>query len=298
MKTLLYIAILLTGFSVSAQQEAMYTQYMDNQIYINPAYAGSKEYLVVSGLHRQQWVGFKGAPVTTSINIHSPLKYKSLGLGLDVLNDKIGPLNRLNASVNFSYRLHFKNQSKLCFGIKAGMDHYTGDLAQLDNTGVDVLATNISGAITPTFGAGMYYFSPSWFVGVGVPRITANLSGRVAGLDDARHLFFIGGTVFSIAEKWKLRPSTQVRIATGSPLNIDASIAAIYADKFWIGANYRLKEGPGAYVQYQVAEQLKIGYAADFPLNGLRGSSIGSHEILLTYGFVSKQKGLISPRYF
>jgi type IX secretion system PorP/SprF family membrane protein len=92
-------------FSVvcSAQQDAQYTQYMYNTIEINPAYAGSRGVLSVFGLYRTQWVGLDGAPETSTFSINTPLSNKKLGLGLSLVNDKIGPTNENTLSADFSY---------------------------------------------------------------------------------------------------------------------------------------------------------------------------------------------------
>ena len=72
--------IIVLGFGVMfftndllAQQDAQYTQYMYNTASVNPAYAGSRGHLSIAALHRSQWVGLDGAPVTQTINLHSPV---------------------------------------------------------------------------------------------------------------------------------------------------------------------------------------------------------------------------------
>ena len=84
---LLTLIILSTlGFS---QQDAQFTQYMYNTSNINPAYAGSRDKLSVFALHRTQWVGLDGAPITNNVNINAPIG-SNIGIGLGIINDKIG----------------------------------------------------------------------------------------------------------------------------------------------------------------------------------------------------------------
>ena len=71
----------------------MYTHYAFNTLAINPGYAGSREALTLTALHRSQWVGFEGAPITQTLTLHAPLLDNKLGLGLSILNDNIGPTN-------------------------------------------------------------------------------------------------------------------------------------------------------------------------------------------------------------
>jgi type IX secretion system PorP/SprF family membrane protein len=291
-------AFSLWGTDSSAQQDPMFTQYMDNQIYVNPAFAGSKEYMEVTGLQRQQWVAIAGAPMTTTFAVHTPLKYKSIGLGLDLMNDRIGPINRFNASVDFAYRILFKNDSKLSLGLKAGIDSYSSVFREIDHSGVDPLAQELSGSSSPTLGAGVYYFAPKWFVGASIPRLTNNLSGNIGGLDSAKHVFGIAGVLLDLNNKWELRPTTQIRYTSGVPISADLSIAAINNEKLWLGINYRIKESAGVFIQFKIVDQVKLGYAYDFPLTQIITGSTGSHEILLSFRFTKNIKGLVSPRYF
>ena len=88
------IAIALLSCTVGvAQQLPQFTQYMYNTISINPAYAGSREALSIVGLHRSQWVGFRGGPITQTLSIHTPLRNDRIGLGLSFIEDDLGPEN-------------------------------------------------------------------------------------------------------------------------------------------------------------------------------------------------------------
>src|ERR1041385_4503006 len=92
------------SYFVNAQQDPMFTHYMFNTIVINPAYAGSRDALTITALHRSQWVSFKGAPVVQSLTMHMPLKNDHFGVGLSILNDRIGPSNKTSVAGDFAYR--------------------------------------------------------------------------------------------------------------------------------------------------------------------------------------------------
>ena len=87
---LVFALMINTSF---AQQDPQYTQYMYNTMSVNPAYAGQREVLSVTGLYRTQWVGIDGAPKTQTLGIHAPLRNDKIGLGLSVVNDALGPAN-------------------------------------------------------------------------------------------------------------------------------------------------------------------------------------------------------------
>ena len=91
---ILGMALLSPFVGLKAQFDAMFTQYMFNESFINPAYAGSKEAMSLTLLHRQQWVGFNGRPVTTTFSFHGPVMDGKMGAGINVLTEQIGFLNR------------------------------------------------------------------------------------------------------------------------------------------------------------------------------------------------------------
>ena len=118
--TRLLFLILATSTGLYAQQDAQYTQYMYNTVSVNPGYAGSRGHMSIAALHRSQWVGLDGAPTTQTFNIHSPIGYRGVGLGLSVVNDKIGPTSETNFDIDFSYTIYTSTEGRLSFGLKAG----------------------------------------------------------------------------------------------------------------------------------------------------------------------------------
>ena len=142
-KYLLYISVFLTALSSFSQQDAQYTQYMYNTISVNPAYAGSRGVLSITGLHRSQWVGLEGAPKTQTLNVHMPVGGK-VGLGFNIINDEIG--NGVNQETNFdiafSYTIPVSEKHKLSFGLKGAGHLLNVAFSRLDDTD-NIHASNI-----------------------------------------------------------------------------------------------------------------------------------------------------------
>ena len=132
MKKIAIVAILITiATAGKAQYDALFTQYMFNEMFINPAYAGSKEAMSATLLHRQQWVNFPGRPITTSFSLHGPLMQNKMGLGLSVLNEKIGVLNRNLVYVSYAYRLKTGDNGTLAFGLMGGIHNQLNKFSTL-----------------------------------------------------------------------------------------------------------------------------------------------------------------------
>ena len=158
----------LGSITMQAQQQPMYTHYMDNTLVVNPAYAGSRDVLTVTGLYRAQWVNLKGAPVDQTITMHAPVANEHIGLGFSVSNDKIGPTNNTSMVFDFAYRMNLTPKSKLALGLSGGINIFQANLnsLQLDQQADPTFQYNITNRITPNIGFGAYYSRERFYAGV------------------------------------------------------------------------------------------------------------------------------------
>lgn len=301
-KILVFVLVLLTSSQLFAQQDPHFTQYFDNTLFVNPAYAGSRGMLNITGIHREQWVGFAGRPRSTTFSIHSPLSYESVGVGFTMVNDEAGPVKQTMFYGDFSYTLKFKNKGrKLSFGLKAGMNLINVGTSSLETIEADdpKLLQNVRNHINPNFGVGIYYHTPKFFIGASTPKILENSYDGVSSTNlERRHYFGIIGGVITLSDYWKLRPTGQLKLTVGAPMSLDMSAAGIYREKFWIGAMYRWDAAFGAFVQYQLTPQFKMGIATDFGTQAIRNYNYGTFELMASYDFIFKKQGIRSPRYF
>lgn len=301
----LFIISTTTAF---AQQLPQFTQYMFNTISINPAYAGSRETLSVIGLHRSQWVGLEGGPETQTLSFHTPLRNEKIGVGLSFINDELGYENFSYIYGDFSYTIQTGINSKLAFGIKAGFTHYNLDEELLNDPSVvnDPFFNDVSNRWSPNVGAGLYWHSQRWYLGLSAPRIlnTDYNEGGGGSVDyvalERISYYFTGGYVFDLSETTKLKPAVLIKATNGAPLSIDLSANFLFNDTFWIGGSYRINESAaaiGGIADFQISKQLRIGYAYEYPISDLRPYTSGTHEVLLMFE-IFKSKRIKSPRYF
>ena len=305
----LSIAIFILGFSTAfAQQLPQFTQYMFNTISINPAYAGSRETFSAVGLHRSQWVGLEGGPETQTLSVHSPLRNDKIGLGLSFINDKLGYENFSYIYGDFSYTIQTGANSELAFGVKAGFTHYSLDEELLTDPSVvnDPFFNDVSNRWSPNIGAGFYWHSQRWYLGVSAPRIlnTDYNNGRQGQIDyvalERVSYYVTGGYVFDLSETTKLKPSVLLKATNGAPLSFDISANFLFNETFWIGGGYRINQSAaaiGGIADFQVSKQLRIGYAYEYPISDIRAYTSGTHEVLLMFE-VFKSRRIKSPRYF
>lgn len=295
----LFIVTFLS-LQVRAQQDPQFTQYFDNALFVNPAYAGSTGMLTATSIHREQWVGFEGRPSSTTVSLHSPLSYESVGLGLTAVRDVIGPLSQTMFYGDFSYSLKLTKKSKLALGLKAGLNLINSQTSTLSTTqsGDVNLMSNLRNRVNPNFGFGMYYHSPRFFAGISTPKLIEQSLDGTATNKEKRHYFGIIGAVLPINSDWKIRPTSQVKATIGAPISIDLSVSGIYKDRVWFGSMYRLNAAFGVFTQYQINHSFRVGLATDFSTTQIRRYNYGTYEMLLSYDFSFNKQGIRSPRYF
>lgn len=308
MKKILIIIVLVSSFIwTEAQQDAMYTHYMDNTLAINPGYAGSRDALTIMGLHRSQWVGFDGAPITQTVLLHSPIINKNTGVGLSFINDKVGPTSTMSFYLDFSYKIRITKKASLAFGLKGGFNRLSNEInsLNLENPQDNAFSSNFDTKFMPNFGAGLYFFTDKYYVGVSSPKILENdYSEQTITTTDAggevRHYFLIAGYAYKINPDWVLKPTTFLKVTAGSPMEIDLTVQAIYKDKIWGGLMYRTGDAVGALIGVSITDQFDIGYSFDWSFtNQTLKYNAGSHEIMLRYDFIfGDEKMIKSPRYF
>lgn len=302
----LLILFITTG--TFAQQDAQFTQYMYNTININPAYAGSRDVLSIFGLYRAQWVGLDGAPNTGTFSINTPIEGTNFGLGLGLINDKIGPSDETNFAADISYTIKTSENFKLAFGIKASANLLTIDFSKLNiyNPNDIRFKNGIDNKFSPNIGAGLYYYSKKSYVGLSVPNFletehfdkTASNSAASFTARERMNFYFIAGKVFDLNADLKFKPALLTKIVSGAPLQVDLSGNFLIKEKFVLGAAYRWSAAVSLMAGFQPSKSFYIGYGYDLETTKLANYNSGSHEIFLRYELFKNYDRIISPRFF
>jgi type IX secretion system PorP/SprF family membrane protein len=302
MKTrIVLFALLFTGVVSYAQQDAQFTQYMYNTININPAYAGSRGALSIFGLHRTQWVGLDGAPVTNAVSINTPFNNSRLGLGVSVINDRIGPTVENTISADVSYTIPTSEKVKLSFGIKATANLFDLDVSRLNPVDNDPSLQNFNNKFSPNIGAGVYLHSNKGYIGLSIPNfIESNRydDNEVAIFKEKINYYLIAGYILDLNNAIKFKPALLTKMVKGAPLQVDVSANFMFNEKLVVGIAYRWSAAITAMVGFQVSEGMYLGYGYDFETTKLNNYNSGSHEIFLRYELFKDNDKITTQRFF
>jgi len=299
---LLFVVSVLQVRIVYSQQKANFTQYISNDLVINPAYAGSEGALCVTFFHRSQWSGIDGAPQTQSLAVHSLFKSKNIGLGLYVINDKIGIHGILTAQSTYAYRIQLKKETFLSLGLQFGLNQIKSDFNSLTNqiqnpNDPKISSSNLS-EINFEFGSGIYFLSPRLNLGISMPNMLQEKiqTDSINYSLPSNNIYFLGRYKIPINSNVTLQPGILVKYLPGLPISYDMSLAAIINKVLLIGVSYRPQESGSVIIQAMFTPQFKIGYAYDYPLANTKSIGSNAHEIMISYLFSFTNKKISKPR--
>jgi len=330
-KSLLFVLIALSFSQFSnAQQDPMFTKYMFNTLVYNPAYAGAKEHLSAVILHRDQWLGFDGAPTTQTFTLHSPMKRNRVALGASLVHDNIGATKDIKFSTYYAYRISLSETSKLSFGLSTTINNFQADWSELSlESLVDPSFTSSYSKMMFNAGAGLFYYNDLMYLGLSVPHL---LNGsliapeRIRNEDQLqsvqiRHYYLAGGLILPLNSSMVFKPSFLIKNSNlfgefggrptstvGAPTEFDIDVSLLMYDALWVGMSFRSAfekfsdesstDSFDIWAAYYLRSNVNIGLSFDFTLNELSKVNDGSFEIILGYDFAQKVGKMLTPRYF
>lgn len=298
------IAILCLGMAdnVYSQQDPLYSQYMFNMVGINPAYAGSREILSITGMIRSQWTGVDGAPVSKVIIGDYSSKSRKIGLAMQVFNDQIGIMKTTGVNVSYAYRLHL-SKGVLSMGLQGGVTQFKADYSavQLSGNQTDPAFSSNVNEFEPSLGAGVFYSTEKFYAGFSSPHmlhyntvIGQNISSK--NLYERNHWFLTTGYVFELSPSIDLKPSILARMVNGAPITVDINAQVWLRDLISVGLSVRTSKMFVGMLEIQATRQFRVGYAYDY--TAAMSRNFDSHEIMLRYEFGYEKKNMVSPRHF
>jgi type IX secretion system PorP/SprF family membrane protein len=312
-----YIVILsLTFFTASAQQDTHFSHYYFNQLFFNPATAGSENVTRFQAIYRTQYTGYQstfddgGAPVSQVISANLPLKMIKSGLGLTFVNDKIGSSIQRDLKLAYAYHIPVGGGgSQLALGVNGGLFTRGIDYTRLrprdDND--PLLGTGVVSQSALDLGAGAYFYNPTYSVGLSVnhlnePKFALASTGATNVLN--RSAYLTGTMLFGVSYMIDVSPMfiLSSNLSNMSITSFSAGAIATYDNTYYVGGSYRVGDAVTALLGANILNgSLRIGYAIDIIVGGAQAKSATTHEVMLSYALSPPRAGkksiIRTPRY-
>ena len=275
---------LAMAVSLQAQQYPLFSNYWTQSYGFNPATITQTDGVSLSALYRHQWVGLDGSPVTKLAAAQG--RISDWAVGGYFFQDEAGALQRTGGSFMAAYEQRLGTRVSLSAGIAGGyyQMRLRSDAEIRDEA--DLLAMNaLDGSWFPDFNVGLHLRAGNFFFGISVPQILERditFSDSETKTRLQRHYYLTSAYSFQISEDLQIQPGVLVKLAEGGSPQYDASVRAIFLQRFWAGGSYRVNEAAVAMAGVQLTPQVELTYAYDFTTSNLQTVSDGSHEIGLS----------------
>ncbi len=297
---MVFLLVLLSVLTVSAQQDPQFSQNMFNKLANNPGFAGSRGVIATSVLHRSQWMGFDGAPSTQNFSVDAGIPFLNGGVGLNIVKDNVAQFSNLGLQASYAYRTEL-GIGQIGMGMSVGMFQSGVDGSQFNSaeTGDNAIPVQIVSGSKLDLGAGVYFNTQDLYIGLSSAHMTEPVvdwsDGKQYSL--ARHYFLISGYYHEINPVFSLNPSIYFK-SDGATSQLDINTNLIYNNKMWGGVSYRLDEGLIFLAGMNINEDLRFGIGYDVAMGSPMGNSL---EVMLGYNFKIKTNNAISkyknPRF-
>jgi len=300
-KTILILLCALGSIQLSAQQEAIFSQYHLNRFLINPAVAGTNYFNSIYTNMRFQWTGLPNSPKTGLVSFHT--KFSNIGLGGMLFSDRVASLNRFG--FNFAYAYHTKMEKyNFSIGLSGQYQRFSLDRSAmhgLENSDDPVVYEAMDGLNVYDANLGLYFSDEKMYIGFSIPNI---IQARLATLGtetntlaqlSRQYLFMAGYRYHQKKSPFSIAPSVLLRKTAGAAFQADLTLKiGMLNEKFFTAFTYGTSEVITLHLGYQLKEECMVAYSYDYSIGDLYQFTRGSHEISFLWelgrkNFIKKQ---------
>jgi hypothetical protein len=292
---LAFLLTMVVSRATFGQQLPQFSQYIFNGLHINPAYAGYKGEPYIQSTYRSQWVNFPGAPETFTVTADLSANEGTMGFGLSLMSDNLGPAKTTGGLLTYAYR------------IKTGARSFLG---------LGVIPEGRINLLTPNLNTGLFFHNDKFYAGFSVYNMVGKNALEkedVALAYHDFHYYLTMGYLFDLSDNVKFKPSFLIKEVKGAPTSYDINAMFLFMERLWVGGSYRsnmkiwndnLLEGlnnrnaVAAILEIFPTERLRLGYAYDHNLNVLNAYRNNSHELSVGFYITPRRAVMKNQRWF
>lgn len=294
---LFFAFFVFSSIAVYGQWDAQLSQYWRMKNYYNPSFIGQTNAIESSLLHRQQWVGMTNAPATSLVSLNMPVQFlgKEHGVGVIVMNEKIGLFSNTSTLGQYTYKIKFRGGRYLNIGIQGGMMNIDFDASKIhiptsdyhDQTDIP----SAGGDKKIDAGIGISWVTPNYYIGISASHLwepSFELDDNTSTYIPRGYYIMAGYNIKLNNPLIKLQPSALFKSdAVAHQLDITAKIE--YNKMFSGGISWRKDDG-FVFLLGAKIRNIEAGYSYDLSTSEIAKVSNGSHELFLRYSIPLEKK--------
>lgn len=298
-----FLLVSLVSASSFGQNRLNVSQYMMHQPIVNMAAIAGNDHINAAVVHREQWVGFEGAPASSFLSLNAPIKSTNLHIGGIASLDRIGSYSMTKVDLGIAYLMKIKTNNYLSLALKGGVTNTSADYSALTlgNQNDPAFAAGTNSEMQPDFSFSTYYFADKFYAGIAIPSLFRNASlypeSQLVVPEDF-HYFVTGGYRFTLNESFKLGVSTLMKGVQGAPIQADLNTQLLYNDFIGFGLSYRTSRDLAAMFSIKLFDRFTFSYSYDFGFSDLSRFHSNTHEIMLIFDTPTRDLiPISSPRF-
>ena len=284
------MALLGTALAeVKAQYEPSFSHYWAMQTAYNPAAAGRENMLNVDAAYNMTLTGFENNPKTMYVSADLPLYFIGAfhGVGAKFTDDKIGLFSHNTFAIQYAFKVKLLG-GMLSIGVQPALlgENFDGSKLELEESTDPAFSTSSLTGSSFDLGAGLYYSTKKWYVGLSAQHILAPTVhlGETNELEIARTYYFMAGGNIRFKNSFlSIQPAALGR-TDGVAWRADVSARLTYQHEkrnLYLGVGYSPTNSVTVYLGGNF-HGVNIGYSYEIYTNGVKLGN-GSHELRLGY---------------
>ncbi len=261
--------------------------YRNNEMLINPAYAGTHSELSSIGLGvDMQWANIDGAPFSQSLQFQSPLLIENSGLGLTMYNSTDGGSQRLQANAVYSYQVRMRTGT-LSLGLQLGILTLGQKSVEVLDPEDPMFKDTPSRKWSYNAGVGAYYYTDKYYVGFSIPQLMAidieDAGNKLSNKFDFSRMqyYFTGGYVFNIDEDFDVMPSALMVLSGSTDFGYEVMATGIYKQRLRVGLGFATHNNIQATAGAFVTNSIYLSYRYQQSLGDTYNGLPASHQVTL-----------------
>ena len=291
LKRLIFIIALacLAEASVKAQYDPSYSHYWAMEPSFNPASVGKDNKLNVVGAYGLDFSGYEHNPNTFYVGADMPLYFLKQyhGVGISILNDKLGVFTHQRISVQYAFRHHLFG-GMLSAGVQTGMlfEKFDGSKLDPEEASDPALTQSEVNGNSLDFGAGLYYTHRNLYVGASVQHLNSPLVelGETNELQINRTYYLTGGYNIKLRNPFLTIPVSALVRYDGTACRTDLTARVVYSHEkrmLYGGVSCSPTNSVTAFVG-GTFHGINVGYSYEM-YTGTTAFKNGSHGLFVSY---------------